>query len=71
LFATLDRPRKALELAYQLKKLLTPPLSERTIYCLRVTPAGAADFDKGLEELMKPVDKIIATLTDMVKLIGG
>ncbi|HSI83181.1 MAG TPA: hypothetical protein VK970_05315, partial [Candidatus Methylacidiphilales bacterium] len=47
LFATLDRPRKALELAYQLKKLLTPPLSERTIYCLRVTPAGAADFDKG------------------------
>jgi len=42
-----NRPQDALPFARALVKLCTPPVAERTIYCLRQNPALAAKLDRG------------------------
>ncbi|HEY1601831.1 MAG TPA: hypothetical protein VGG64_19675 [Pirellulales bacterium] len=41
------RPADALKVAESLLELCTPPLSDRTMYCFRQNPAGAAAIDRG------------------------
>jgi tetratricopeptide (TPR) repeat protein len=63
LFRRVERYREALELAKQLKEILTPPVSARTLYCLNSNPNRAvrAKFssDSCVEEVEELIDELI------------
>ncbi len=53
---------EALALALELKKVVTPPLSERTIYCITQNPQRAAEWKAGTYNPLRDVNDEIARL---------
>jgi len=57
---------EALGLAMQLKKVVTPPLDERTIYCISQNPEQAAKWKAGTYDPLKVVEKEISRLRSQI-----